>query len=101
MIERRRPGSFRRLDHDELTAFRRRDAIPKSIIALPRRPDAGSKNQRVGVVTHPLLGTRIIGWCERAWRIGGLLRDGGKHAREDHNRKPYNVLHRDRILLCS
>ena len=34
-------------------------------------------------------------------RITGLLRDGGKHAREDHNRKPYNVLHRDRILLCS
>src|SRR5438309_1146274 len=58
MIERRRFISFRRVNHDELTAFRRRDAIPESIIALPHGFDSGSKNQWVGVVSHPLLSPR-------------------------------------------
>ena len=60
LIERGRPGPLRGVDHDELTALGRRDAIPESIIALPRRPDSGSKHKRIGVVAHPFLSPRIV-----------------------------------------
>src|SRR5215813_12489179 len=81
VIESRGLGSFRAVNHHELSSFSRSHAIPKAIIALPNRPYAGAINERVGVVAHPLFRASIVGGGYRA--LVALLADSRNSNEKD------------------